>query len=266
MDLGISGRVAIVTGASKGIGRATARALAAEGAAVLLSARGVEALEETVAELRAAGGDVEGVAADALDPRSAEGLRDAAVARWGRVDIVVNNAGGGPEGNDHVSRFAPEVWVDVFRLNVVTAMELTMACVPGMVSRRWGRVVNVSSTAGRDPDVRFGSYGAAKAALLHATRTTALAYAADGVLVNAVLPGLTRTDGVLSGYEEAAAATNRTPEDIERRMMERQPIAMGRTGRPEEVAGAIAFLCSEQAGWMTGVLLNVDGGTIKTLP
>jgi 3-oxoacyl-[acyl-carrier protein] reductase len=233
---------------------------------VLLSARGPAALEETVAELRAAGGDVDGVAADALEPGSAERLRDAALARWGRVDIVVNNAGGGPEGNDHVTRFSPDTWVHVFRLNVVTAMELTMACIPDMVGRRWGRVVNVSSTAGRDPDARFGSYGAAKAALLHATRTTALAYAAEGVLVNAVLPGLTRTEGVLTGYEEAAAATNRTAEEIERRMMERQPIAMGRTGRPEEVAGAIAFLCSEQAAWMTGVLLNVDGGTIKTLP
>jgi 3-oxoacyl-[acyl-carrier protein] reductase len=266
VELGISGRVAVVTGASRGIGRATARVLAAEGAAVLLSARGRAALDETVAELRAAGGDVEGVAADALDPASAERLRDAALARWGRVDIVVNNAGGGPEGNDHVSRYSPEMWVDVFRLNVITAMELTMACVPDMVGRRWGRVVNVSSTAGRDPDVRFGSYGAAKAALLHATRTTALAYAGDGVLVNAVLPGLTRTEGVVTGYAAAAAATNRTPDEIERRMMERQPIAMGRTGRPEEVAAAIAFLCSEQAAWMTGVLLNVDGGTIKTLP
>jgi len=266
VELGITGRVAIVTGASKGIGRATAEVLAREGAAVLMSARGTPGLEQAVGELRAAGGDVEGVAADALDPGTAERLRDAALERWGRVDIVVNNAGGGPEGNDHVGRFAPDVWVDVFRLNVVTAMALTMACVPDMVSRRWGRVVNVSSTAGRDPDVRFGSYGAAKAALLHATRTTALAYATEGVLVNAVLPGLTRTEGVVSGYEEAAAATNRTPDEIERRMMERQPIAMGRTGRPEEVAAAIAFLCSEQAGWMTGVLLNVDGGTIKTLP
>jgi NAD(P)-dependent dehydrogenase (short-subunit alcohol dehydrogenase family) len=206
------------------------------------------------------------VAADALAPESAEQLRDAALRRWGRIDIVVNNAGGGAGGNDHVSRFAEETWVEVFRLNVVTAMQLTMACVPDMVSRRWGRIVNVSSTAGRDPDVRFGSYGAAKAALLHATRTTALAFASDGVLVNAVLPGLTRTEGVMSGYEEAAAATNRSPEEIERRMMERQPIAMGRTGQPEEVAGAITFLCSEQASWMTGVLLNVDGGTIKTLP
>jgi 3-oxoacyl-[acyl-carrier protein] reductase len=266
VELGISGRVAVVTGASRGIGRATARLLAVEGASVLLSARGAAALEETVEEIRAAGGDVAGVAADALEPASAERLRDVALATWGRIDIVVNNAGGGPSGNDHVRRFSPETWVDVFRLNVIAAMQLTMACVPDMVGRRWGRVVNVSSTAGRDPDARFGSYGAAKAALLHATRTTALAFAADGVLVNAVLPGLTRTEGVLAGYDEAAAATNRTPEEIEQRMMQRQPIAMGRTGRPEEVAGAIGFLCSEQAAWMTGVLLNVDGGTIKTLP
>ena len=266
VELGIAGRVAIVTGASKGIGRATAEALAREGASVLLSARSPETLERAVAELRTAGCDAAGEVADVVDPGSSEALRDAALARWGRVDIVVNNAGGGPVGADHVSNFDEESWIEVFRLNVVTAMRLTLACVPDMASRRWGRVVNVSSSAGRDPDARFASYGAAKAALLHVTRTTALAYAADGVLVNAVLPGLTRTEGVLTGYDEAAAATNRTPEEIELRMMARQPIAMARTGQPEEVAGAIAFLCSEQASWMTGVLLTVDGGTVKALP
>ena len=266
VELGIAGKVAIVTGASKGIGRATAAALGAEGARILLSARGAAALEEAVADLRARGVDAAGQVADALAPGAAGALRDAALERWGRIDIVVNNAGGGPAGTDRVKDFDEEAWVETFRLNVTSAMALTLACVADMAGRRWGRVVNVASSAGRDPDARFAAYGAAKAALLHATRTASLAYAREGVLVNAVLPGLTRTEGVLSGYEEAAAATRRTPEEVEARMMQLQPIAMGRTGRPEEVAGAIAFLCSEQASWMTGVLLTVDGGTVKALP
>lgn len=266
VELGVGGRVAIVTGASKGIGRATAEVLAAEGASVLLSARTAGPLQEVVADLRDRGGDVAGVAADVSDPESAGMLRDAALATWGRVDIVVNNAGGGPPGLDRVRDFDEDTWVDVFRLNVLSAVRLTLACAPEMVGRGWGRVVNVSSSAGRDPDARFASYGAAKAALLHATRTLALTYARQGVLVNAVLPGLTRTEGVIDGYGEAAAASSRTPEEIEQRMMQLQPIAMGRTGQAEEVAAAIAFLCSEQASWMTGVLLTVDGGTVKALP
>jgi NAD(P)-dependent dehydrogenase (short-subunit alcohol dehydrogenase family) len=265
MDLGIRGRVAIVTGASKGIGRATADALSEEGAAVLLSARGPDALAEAVEDLRSRGRDVAGCVADVSDPGSAALLRDQAVQQWGHVDIVVNNAGGGPYASDHVTDFDATVWEEIFRLNVTSAMRLTLACVGGMAERGWGRVVNVASTAGRDPDARFASYGACKAALLHATRTTALAYARQGVLVNAVLPGLTRSEGVLSGYADAAAASGRSVEEIEIRMMDKQPIAMGRTGEPAEVAGAIAFLCSEQASWMTGVLLPVDGLTIKAL-
>ena len=266
MDLGISGRVAIVTGASKGIGRAVADALSGEGASVLLTSRGPAALDEAVEDLRSRGRDVAGRAADVADPDTAGLLRAEALERWGRIDIVVNNAGGGPYASDHVTDFDGAVWEEIFRLNVTSAMRLTLACVDGMVERGWGRIVNVASSAGRDPDPRFASYGAAKAALLHATRTTALAYARRGVLVNAVLPGLTRSEGVLSGYADAAAASGRTPEEIEARMMDKQPIAMGRTGDPAEVAGAVAFLCSERASWMTGVLLPVDGLTVKALP
>jgi NAD(P)-dependent dehydrogenase (short-subunit alcohol dehydrogenase family) len=266
VDLGIAGRVAIVTGGSQGIGLATAELLGREGASVLLAARTSETLQAAVAALSASGVDADGAVSDVTQSGFADVLRDHALNRWGRIDIVVNNAGGGPHHADHVTDFDEDVWVDVFKLNVTSAMHLTRACVPDMVSRRWGRVVNVASTAARDPDPRFASYGAAKAALVHVTRTCALAYAADGVLVHAVLPGLTRSAGVLDGYQQAAAASGRSPDEIERRMIERQPIALNRTGDPAEVAAAIGFLCSAQASWMTGTSLLVDGGTVKALP
>lgn len=266
MDLGLQGRVAVVTGSSRGIGRAVAEALAGEGASVLLCARRAPDLEATVAGLTARGADVAGLALDATAPDAGRRLGAAAEERWGRVDVLVNNAGGGPDGSDHVRDFDAEVWAEVYRRNVLAPLAVTMACLPGMVERGWGRVVNVCSTMARDPDPRFGSYGAAKAALAHATRSLAQAYARQGVLVNAVLPGLTGTEGVLEGYARAGAATGRSPAEIEERMMQLQPIALGRTGRPEEVASVIAFLCSEQASWMTGGLILVDGGTVRALP
>src|SRR5690606_9810538 len=128
------------------------------------------------------------------------------------------------------------------------------------------RVILVGSTAGREADPRFAGYGAAKAALAHASKALALAYARDNILVNCVQPGLTRTDGVLRGYAEQAQRLGTTPEAVEQRMLELQPIALGRTGEPEEVASAITFLCSERASWITGAELLVDGGTIRVTP
>jgi NAD(P)-dependent dehydrogenase (short-subunit alcohol dehydrogenase family) len=266
MDLGLGGRVALVTGSTQGIGRAVADLLSAEGASVVVSSRREEAVDATVAGLRSAGASVIGVVADVEDAHSADVLRDAALDAFGRIDIVVNNAGGYGRGGDRLTDFREDIWMDLYRLNVVSAVRLTTACLPSMLERRWGRIVNVASTFARDVDTRFAPYGAAKAALLHVTRNFSLAYASRGICSNAVLPGLTRTDGTLAGYEAAGRASDRTSEQIERRMIELQPIAADRTGEPYEVAAAIGFLCSEQASWVTGELLQVDGGTIRALP
>jgi NAD(P)-dependent dehydrogenase (short-subunit alcohol dehydrogenase family) len=263
MDLGIEGRVAIVTGASLGIGAATARRLAAEGVGLVLGARERGRLDALVDEVEGAGGTAVAVAADVTDPGSSAALRAAAHERYGRVDIVVNNAGGGVGPLD---RFDEQEWLDAYAANVTSALRLVHECLPDLRAQGWGRIVNVASTMARHCDPRFGAYGAAKAALLHVSRNLALAHASEGVLTNCVLPGLTRTEGVLAGYAETAAATGRAPGQIERRMMERQPIAVGRTGEPDEVAAVIVFLCSERASWVAGSLVGVDGGTLTDVP
>jgi 3-oxoacyl-[acyl-carrier protein] reductase len=162
--------------------------------------------------------------------------------------------------------FSWDSWVSLFELNALSAVALAMRCVPAMAESGWGRIVFVGSTAAREADPRFAGYGATKAALLHATKTLALAYAKDGVLVNCVVPGLTRTDGVVRGYHDQAERLGVAPEEVERRMMARQPIAAGRTGEAGEVADAIAFLCSERASWIAGSTLHVDGGTVRVTP
>jgi 3-oxoacyl-[acyl-carrier protein] reductase len=265
MDLGITGRVAVVTGASRGIGRAVAEALAAEGVALVLSARGAADLEQTTAELAETGADVVAVPADALDPAGAATLAAAAVDRYGRVDMLVNNAGG-DSGRLPFHELDDEAWEHAYRLNVVSAVRLTRALLPGMRDRRWGRIVNVSSYTARVPEPFCGPYAAAKAALLNLTRTLSRTYGGEGIVTNCVMPGLTRTDGVTAGFADAVTATGRTEDDLLAAMLRRAPIDVGRPGEASEVAAAIAYLCSEQAAWISGTGLLVDGGTVRSVP
>lgn len=260
MDLGIDGRVAVVTGASKGIGRAVAEALAGAGCRLVLTARGPDGLESAASALAA---EVVTVAGDVTDPAVTEAIVAAAVDGFGRVDIVVNNAGG-DSGHLPIHRLADADWEAAYRLNVIAPMRLTVAALPSMQAQHWGRIVNVSSYTARVPEPFCAPYAAAKAALVNATRNLSRTYAADGITANSVLPGLTDTDGVRAGFDEAAAASGRSRDDLLARMMERAPIDAGRPGTASEVAVAVAFLCSEPAGWITGAALNVDGGTVRS--
>lgn len=263
MNLGITGRVAIVTGASKGIGLATSLALADEGVSVVMAARDSTDLAIAAQQVVQSGGVVRPVPCDVMDRDSAVLLQQSALDAFGRIDIIVNNAGG---GGSSLAEFDEDEWLALYTLNVTSVMRLTMACMQNMRDQRWGRIVNVGSTMSRACDPRFGPYGAAKAAVLHVSRNLAQAFSKDNVLTNCVLPGLTRTHGVVARMAELASTTRRTEAQIEDRMMDRQPIAIGRLGEPAEVASVIVFLCSERSSWTTGAEVLVDGGTIAVVP
>ena len=260
MDLGIQGRTALITGASRGIGRAVALRLAKEGARVVLCARNEEPLLALLDEIVALGAEGLSVPCDVTDPGAPDYLLSRLTDGFPGVDILVNNAGAAIPRK--LLDTVDSEWISGLELNLLSAVRFTRACLPWMLSNHWGRVINVSSTTAKLADPAFPIYGAAKAALLNFSKTVAAAYAADGVRCNCVLPGITRTELVEANLESASAATGVSEEEVMKRMIKRWPIPAGRIGEPEEIADAIAFLASANAGWITGTTLAIDGGTI----
>jgi len=262
VDLGLTGRVAIVTGASQGIGREIALALAGEGADVVLSARGADRLDRVAKEVSERGRQAEVVTTDVTALDAAERIVAAALDRFGAVDILVNNAGKGSP--TPLLELTDDDWRAGFELNFFSAVRLATACVPHMRARRWGRIVNISSRVGREPDPYFGPYAAAKAALINFSKTLANAFSGDGVLTNCVVPGLIRTEAVEQSAERSAAATGKTVDEVFAATLAKRPIPAGRMGHPGDVAGLVVFLASEQAGWITGACFTVDGGIVRS--
>jgi 3-oxoacyl-[acyl-carrier protein] reductase len=242
MDLGISGRVAVVTGATRGIGAATADILEAEGARVLRVARG-EGIDVTAPD-----------AADAIAARAA-----------GPVDILVNNAGTSfARGLDELT---DDDWNGLWELHVMASMRLMRAFAPGMAERGWGRIVNVTSSAGKRPSLTNAAYSVTKAAQSSLSRVFADSYATKGVLVNSVAPGPVRSplwvdDGGLGDQTAAAHGLGSRAEAIE---AQASRVPMRRFAEPEEIANVVAFLCSERASDVTGAAWSVDGGTFASI-
>ena len=264
MDLGLRDRVAIVTGASRGIGRQVALDLAAEGCRVALGGRDQTTLAEVAGEIERAGARALIAAADLEQPDAADDLVQRVVDELGPVDILINNAGGNTPRK--LLELTDEDWQQGFEQNFFSAVRLALACVPIMRARRWGRIVNVASSRAREPDPYFGPYSAAKAALVNFSKNLSLAFASDGVLSNCVDPGITMTDGVEANAQAAAERMQVTTDEVMARMMKRFPIDSRRYGDPTEVAAAIVFLASDRASWITGATLAVDGGALSVVP
>ena len=261
MDLGLSGRVSVVTGASRGIGEATARMLATEGANVLLVARDAHALDAVAADCAGAGGVVETFAIDVTEPGSGARIVAACEERLGPVEILVSSAG--TNWAKPLEELTTEDFDRHWRLNVIGPFELLRAAVPKMAERGFGRVVSVASIAAKRPSLFNLAYAATKAAQLALSRGFADAYASRGVTINSILPGPVETTMWARVLEETAVVRGAALADVVAQIQGGVP--RGRFADPSEVAAVVVFLCAGQAANVTGAAWTVDGGSVQLL-
>ncbi|MGE0741734.1 MAG: SDR family NAD(P)-dependent oxidoreductase [Hyphomonadaceae bacterium] len=262
----LRGKVAIVTGASRGIGRAACELLATHGCKLVIAARGEAGVQDTLAAVRGLGAEATGCALDVADAAAGEQLVDAAVQTFGALHILVNNAGG-MRGGGGFEDLSDEDYLQCFEDNVLSVVRLVRAALPHLRQHRAGRVINVCSEVAMQPERIFPHYNAAKAAQLNLTKSLSKAYARDGILVNAVSPGLIRTEGVEAGFAADAQRLGVSIDEAEAAFLKRfKPgLVLGRAGAPHEVAAVIAFLASDAASFITGANYRVDGGSVVSI-
>ena len=243
----LTDKVALVTGASRGLGKAIALALAQEGAAIAAVARSEDALKETLEAIRAAGGTAEPFALDVSDEAAVEATVDKITTRFQHVDVLVNNAGVTRDGL--LMRMKSEDWDAVINTNLKGAFHLTKPVGRMMVKQRSGRIVNISSVIGLMGNAGQANYAASKAGLIGFSKSVAREFASRNITCNVVCPGFIETD-----------MTKGLGEDLRKKLLEKIPLQ--RLGQPEDVAGVVAFLCSPAANYITGQILTVDGGMV----
>lgn len=256
MDLGLTGRVAVITGASYGLGEAMAASLVQEGAQVAICARGAEHLARTATKL---GPNALAVQADVSKAADINTLFEKTEKRFGKLDILINNAGW-----YHLSQaldLSDDEWQDNLDVNLFSVIRCSRLALPAMRKQKWGRIINISSVFGKQPSAGLIDYNTTKAAIISLTKTLADELAKDNILVNAVCPGPVRTPL----WEGLAKTFNPDDPDGMIKDFAAANIPLGRFGRPEEIANLVTFLASERSSFITGAAYDIDGGTVKNM-
>jgi 3-oxoacyl-[acyl-carrier protein] reductase len=259
VEFGLRNRVALVTGASKGMGFATARAFAREGAKVLMVARGADALAEAAATIRQAGAEVETLAGDVTEPQLAARAVGACVQRWGAVHILVNNAGGPPMGT--VAEQTDEAWNGAVQQNLMSTVRFCREALPVMQKEKWGRIVSITSTLAKEPAPAMVLSATTRSGVAAFTKAIALEYAPHNITANVVCPGGVLTDRLVQLLKARAEREKRSYDEL---LTESQAsIPAKRFAQPEEIANVIVFLASDAGGYVNGVHLSVDGALTR---
>ncbi len=262
MDLGLKGRTALVAAASKGLGKAVAKALAKEGANVAIFSRDEAAIQAAAKEIEAAapGAQVLALTGDATKPADIERVVRATVDRFGGVDVLYNNAGGPRPG--YFDDLTDEDWQHAFDLNLMSAVRLTRACLPYMRRNRWGRVITGTSSSVKQPIENLMLSNSIRSATTAWSKTLSDQLASEGITVNTLAPGRIMTERIIQLDSDTARRTGESQEQVTKRLEKRIPT--GRYGDPDEFGAAAAFLASEPASYITGQMLLVDGGQLRS--
>jgi 3-oxoacyl-[acyl-carrier protein] reductase len=260
MDLGLSNRVAIVAASSQGLGKACAMEFAREGAKVVLCARDAQRLAKTAEEIhRATQGEPLWFSTDLTNAAQIGHLVDETLRHLGRVDVLVTNNGGPPAG--YFEEFADEAWMTAHQLTLLSAVRLIRAVLPAMRAQQWGRIINITSVAAKQPIDNLLLSNVYRSGVVALAKTLSAQVVRDGVTINNVAPGYTRTERVAALARARAAASKTSPEQELASIVAEYP--MQRMGEPEELAALVAFLASERASYITGTTIQVDGGFVR---
>ncbi len=260
MDLGLSGKVALVAASSQGLGKAVAMGLAKEGANVVICARNRDRLDATREEIhKKTGARVRSVQADLTKKKDIENLVAESVQAFGTIHILVNNAGGPSPG--FFQDLSDEDWVKGFELTLMSSVRLTREVLPFMKKQKWGRIINITSVSVKQPIDNLLLSNSLRLGVLGWAKTVSRQVASENILINNVCPGWTRTERVVQLFQARAKTEGSTPTAIEKQII--SGIPMGRMGNPEELANLVVFLASERASYITGTTIQVDGGAVK---